>query len=261
MNTEETHIPNSQAQTNSITAGNPFATMGDPEEDDATGVKQGVDLVLLSAGSSNQSTTWRLLELLGEQARKALEERGRKVRFHTIHLSDLAAEVATSITTGRPTEGLQSSVDKVGEADGLIVGTPVYKASYSGLLKSFLDVLDDDILLSTPTLLSATGGTPRHGLVPDVEMRTLFAYFRALTIPTAVYAATEDWADPKAMGERIARAAEELGVAMDLDVRGATLQATGKRYRRTFDPRANTEDPAEGLDFDSDLMKLAAGGQ
>lgn len=218
-------------------------------------------LTLLSAGSSGQSTTWRLMEQLGEATRKALDERGRELKFRTIHLSALASEVASSIAAGRPSDGLEESVDKVLNADGLIVGTPVYKASYSGLLKAFLDVLDDDILLSTPVLLSATGGTPRHGLVPDVEMRPLFAYFRALTLPTTVYAATEDWADPKSLGERISRAAEELAVTMDLDVRGEVLEATGKRYRRTFDPRATTVDPAEGLDFDSDLMKLAAGGK
>ena len=197
---------------------------------------------------------------LGEATRVALENAGKRVRLQTIHLSGLAKEVGTSIAMGRPSAGLRGAVDKLGAADGVIVGTPVYKASYSGLLKAFLDVLDDDILLGMPTMLAATGGSPRHGLVPDDQMRPLFAYFRAFVTPTSVYAATEDWADPKMLSERVSRAGEELAAQMALDVRGAILKATGKRYRRSFDPTAGAADPDDGLDFDSDLMKLAAGG-
>ncbi len=218
------------------------------------------NLVLLSAGSSEQSTTWRLLMQLGEATRVGLENAGKKVAVQSVRLSPLAKEVGASIAMGRPSAGLQGAVDKLAAADGVIVGTPVYKASYSGLLKAFLDVLDDDILLGMPTMLAATGGTPRHALVPDDHMRPLFAYFRAFVTPTSVYAATEDWADPKTLGERASRAGEELAAQMALDVRGSVLQATGKRYRRSFDPTVNTADPDEGLDFDSDLMKLAAGG-
>ena len=54
-------------------------------------------------------------------------------------------------------------------------------------------MLDNDLIVAKPVLLAATGGTPRHALVIDDQMRPLFAYLRALTLPTSVYAAPEDW--------------------------------------------------------------------
>lgn len=219
-----------------------------------------LNLVLLSAGSSEQSSTWRLIGSLADATQRMLKDGGKEVRLHTIHLTKHAPQIADSIVAGRPNEALQPMVDVLSEADGLIIGTPVYKASYSGLLKSFLDVVEDDVLLATPTILSATGGTPRHALVPDDQMRPLMAFFRALTTPTSVYAATEDWADPNSLGSRIDRAAGELTVLMEAGVRRQTMTASGKGYRRSFDPRQNTADPTEGVDFDSDLMRLATGG-
>ncbi|WP_181008696.1 NAD(P)H-dependent oxidoreductase, partial [Streptomyces sp. SM12] len=81
----------------------------------------------------------------------------------------------------------------VTSADALIAVTPVYNASYSGLFKSFFDLVDPTALAGTPVIVAATGGTPRHSLVLDHAMRPLFGYLRALTVPTGVYAATADW--------------------------------------------------------------------
>lgn len=101
-------------------------------------------------------------------------------------------------------------------ADGLIAVTPVFSASYSGLFKSFFDVLtvlDKDAISGTPVLIAATGGTPRHSLVLEHALRPLFAYLRAVVVPTAVYAASEDWGADGLDG-RIERAAEELAGIM-----------------------------------------------
>lgn len=225
-----------------------------------TVLKKTANLVLLSAGSSEQSTTWRVLTQVGDATSKALGELGFTAKVNALHLVDIAQEVARSIASGRPTDGLQPAIDTLIAADGLIVGTPVYKASYSGLLKSFLDVLDDDMLLAVPTVVAATGGTPRHGLVPDQQMRPLLAYFRALVVPTSVYAATEDLADPAGLGQRIKRAGGELATQISLGTREQTLKRARGKYRRTFDARASKASWDEGLDFDSDLMRLAAGG-
>ena len=91
--------------------------------------------------------------------------------------------------------------------------TPVFSASYSGLFKTFFDVLDRDALAGKPVLLGATAGTARHSLVLEHAMRPLFAYLRAVTTPTAVFAASEDWASggaQPALVDRIERAAAEL---------------------------------------------------
>ena len=71
--------------------------------------------------------------------------------------------------------------------------TPVFQASYSGLFKTFVDVLDDGSLRGTPVLMAATAGTARHSLVLEHAMRPMFSYLKAVTVPTGVFAASEDW--------------------------------------------------------------------
>jgi FMN reductase len=81
----------------------------------------------------------------------------------------------------------------VADADGVIAVTPVFQASYSGLFKTFVDVLDDGALRGTPVLMAATAGTARHSLVLEHAMRPMFSYLKAVTVPTGVFAASEDW--------------------------------------------------------------------
>ena len=128
-----------------------------------------------------------------------------------IELGPLAVDTARAAVAGFPGEQLQAAIDRLAAADAIIAATPVYKAGISGLFKSFVDVLDNDLLVAKPVLLAATGGTPRHALVIDDQMRPLFAYMRALTLPTSVYAAPEDWGTTE-LGTRIERAATELAV-------------------------------------------------
>jgi FMN reductase len=109
---------------------------------------------------------------------------------------------------------LRDAVTAVEQADLLIVASPVYRGSYTGLFKSFFDVVDQRALAGTPVLLAASGGSERHALVVDHELRPLFAFFQALTVPTAVYATASDCTadllpDP-GLQDRIRRAAGEL---------------------------------------------------
>jgi FMN reductase len=105
-------------------------------------------------------------------------------------------------------------MDSVRRADALIAVSPIFNASYSGLFKSFFDLLDEDDLRDKPVLIAATGGTERHSLALEHALRPLFAYLRALVVPTAVYAAASDWGATStsegALAERIERAATEL---------------------------------------------------
>ena len=95
--------------------------------------------------------------------------------------------------------------------------TPIFTASYSGLFKSFFDVLDQDALAGKPVLIAATGGTARHSLALEHALRPMFTYLRAVVAPTAVYAASEDWASSGSddLAHRIARAAGELAELME----------------------------------------------
>ncbi len=109
---------------------------------------------------------------------------------------------------------LQRAVSALGEADGIVASTPVYKAGASGLFTSFFQVLDNDLLIAKPTVLAATAGTARHALVVDEQLRSLFAYLRTTTVPTSLFAAPEDWNDP-ALNKRVDRAARELLLLME----------------------------------------------
>jgi FMN reductase len=165
-------------------------------------------LVVVSAGLSVPSST----RLLADRLAAAVDGR-TPVDIQVVELRDLAVEIAHNFTNGFAGRSLAAALDAVTEADGLIVVTPVFSASYSGLFKSFFDVLEKDALAGKPVLIAATGGSARHSLVLDHALRPLFAYLRAVVVPTGVYAASEDWG-AEGLPERIERAAGELGALM-----------------------------------------------
>ena len=99
---------------------------------------------------------------------------------------------------------------KVADADAVIAVTPIFRASFSGLFKSFFDVLETDALVGKPVLIGATGGTARHSLALEYALRPLFTYLQAIVVPTAVFAAPEDWASENVLSERLARGGDEL---------------------------------------------------
>ncbi|MFJ4336870.1 FMN reductase [Streptomyces sp. NPDC088915] len=150
-------------------------------------------LVAVSAGLSSPSSTRLLADRLLRAARYRLAEQEYAVDVEVVELRGLAVDIANNLVTGFPSGRLQEAIDAVTGADGVIAVTPVFTASYSGLFKSFFDLVDPTALTGTPVLIGATGGTARHSLVLDHALRPLFAYLRALTVPTAVYAASEDW--------------------------------------------------------------------
>ena len=137
----------------------------------------------------------------------------------TIELRDLAHDIVNALLTGFPAPALREAIDQVLRADALIAVTPLYSGSYNGLFKSFFDVLDPGALAGKPVLIAATGGTARHSLALEHAIRPLFSYLRAITVPTAVFAATEDWGAAGGTGEglteRIERAGAELAALVD----------------------------------------------
>ena len=143
-----------------------------------------------------------------------LRDAGIEPATTVIELRDHAQDLSNNLLTGFASPTLQAAIDQVTGGDGLIVASPIFNASYSGLFKTFFDVLDKDALTGKPTLLGATAGTARHSLVLEHAMRPLFAYLRAVVAPTAVFAASEDWAGgdgtSRGLAERVDRAAGEL---------------------------------------------------
>ncbi|MET7303673.1 FMN reductase [Embleya sp. NPDC005575] len=175
---------------------------------------QPVKLAVVSAGLGKPSSTRMLGDRLAEATRRQLVDRGVEVDVHTVELRDVAVDIAHNLVTGFPPPGLRAAIETVTRADALIAVTPIFTASYSGLFKSFFDVLDNTALTGKPVLIAATGGTARHSLALEHALRPLFAYLRATVTPTSVYAATEDWGASAGAGDdlaaRIARAGGEL---------------------------------------------------
>ncbi|MDQ0307407.1 FMN reductase [Kitasatospora herbaricolor] len=175
-------------------------------------------LVVVSAGLSKPSSTRMLADRLA--ASTARRSGAGRVEVQVIELRDLATGIAENLVTGFPGAALREAVEAVALADGLIAVTPIFSASYSGLFKSFFDVIDNDALTGKPVLIAATGGTGRHSLALEHAVRPLFSYLRAIVVPTAVYAATDDWgsggdAHTDELPARIDRAAGELAGLMD----------------------------------------------
>ncbi|HEX6359069.1 FMN reductase [Actinophytocola sp.] len=165
-------------------------------------------LVVVSAGLTQPSST----RLLADRLATAVEARA-DVDVRVIELRDLAVDIANHLVTGFPSPVLGDAVRAVEEADGLITATPIFTASYSGLFKSFFDLIDFEALTGKPVLIAATGGTARHSLALEHALRPMFAYLHAVVVPTAVYAASEDWASGE-LSERVDRAAGELADLM-----------------------------------------------
>lgn len=172
-------------------------------------------IVVVSGGLSQPSSTRMLADRLAEATVADLATRGIDTVVEVVELRGLAHDVVDMTLTGYARPDLAAAQSALAGADGVIAVSPVYAASYAGLFKSFVDVLDPESLRGTPTLLGATGGTARHSLALEHALRPLFAYLHADVVPTSVFAATDDWADAgsddvKPLPARIARAAAEL---------------------------------------------------
>jgi FMN reductase len=166
-------------------------------------------IAVISAGLSTPSSTRLLADRLAAATVAALRERDVETRVQVVELREHARALADRLVTGFADTALQEALDVVAGADGIIAVTPVFTASYSGLFKTFIDVLGPDALAGRPVVVAATAGTARHSLVLDHALRPLFAYLRAVVAPTGVFAAADDWGET-GLAERSTRAANEL---------------------------------------------------
>ncbi|AEG44308.1 FMN reductase [Isoptericola variabilis] len=171
-------------------------------------------LVVVSAGLSQPSSTRLLADRLSAAAARELQSRGHGVSVENVELRDHAHAVVDAMLTGFPTGELARAMETLTRADGVIAVTPLFTTTYSGLFKSFVDIVDPDALTGMPVLLGATGGTPRHSLALEYSLRPLFTYLHADVVPTSVFAATDDWAGEgdrvNPLPRRIERAGREL---------------------------------------------------
>jgi FMN reductase len=185
-------------------------------------------LAVISAGLSQPSSTRMLGDRLAAATVARLEEKGVEVEVRTVELRDVAQDIMNNMLTGFASPKLEAVIDAVTNADGLIAVTPIFTTSYSGLFKSFFDVVDNGALTDMPVLIGATAGTARHSLALDYAIRPMFTYLHAVVVPTSVFAASEDWgsgADTiKTLPDRIDRAASELVPLVIASERSTTVR-------------------------------------
>jgi FMN reductase len=195
-------------------------------------------LAVVSAGLSQPSSTRMLSDRLAEATVRRLTERGIETQVDFVELRDIARDVTNNLIAGFPSPTLSNVIESVTGADGLIAVTPIFTTSYSGLFKSFFDVIEPTALDGMPVLIGATGGTERHSLALEYAMRPMFTYLHGIVVPTSVYAASVDWAGAgsgsqangahSGLQDRVERAAGEL----------AALVAASDRSMQIRDPFA-----------------------
>jgi len=202
-------------------------------------------ITVLSAGLGVPSSSRLLADQLAASAERQLTTAGYAVSVDVVELRDLAVEIANNFVTGYAAPRLAEVIAGVEASDGIIAVSPVFSASYSGLFKSFIDVLDPKSLDGKAVLLGATGGTDRHQMVLDYAMRPLFSYLRTRTAATGVFAGPQDWGTTgdggTPLSARIERAAGEFTTLLD----GAQ-------------PRQQ-QAPLESLPFEQLLAGISAG--
>ncbi len=183
-------------------------------------------LAVISGGLREPSSTRLLAGRIDAAVRAELVEAGVQATSSFVELRPLGRAIMDAMLTGFAGPELESAFETIAAADGVIAVTPAFNASFSGLFKSFFDVLPEHTLSDMPVLIAATGGTERHSLVLEHALRPMFSYLHAVVAPTGVYAATDDFgahAGTSGLAERIRKAAADF-------VR--LLRSCGSRSRR-----------------------------
>ncbi|MEX5268381.1 CE1759 family FMN reductase [Kocuria sp. CPCC 204721] len=216
-------------------------------------------LAVVTAGLSEDSTTTRLGEAIAQAASTTVENAGQHVDIKVIQLRDLAHGLTDMMITHVASRAVQDAIDTVLTADGLIAASPTYKASYSGLFKQFFDVIDESALENLPTVVAATGGSPRHSLVLDTAMRPLLSYLKALVLPLGIYAASEDWGHND-LQRRIDRVGASLGAMLLAGSRSSTGSTDGVSHGDAARPGLRREVKDEFSDVPDFASLLASVG-
>jgi FMN reductase len=140
----------------------------------------------LQAPSKTIALVEEILVVLGEHL---------PIDTHLIKLNELGPSFAGSLSRSGLPENVERELQRIETADLLVVASPVYRASFTGLFKHLFDFVDQYALVDTPILLAATGGSERHALIIEHQFRPLFSFFQALTLPLGIYAHDSDFTD------------------------------------------------------------------
>lgn len=149
--------------------------------------------------------------------RGILDELGEHVpiRSHVIELTQIGPDLAGALSRSEVSTVVEEELRRIENADVLVVASPVYRASFTGLFKHLFDFVEQYSLVDKPVLLAATGGGERHALIIEHQMRPLFGFFQALTLPIGVYASDTDFTNYRITSDAV-RERIELAVLRGL---------------------------------------------
>lgn len=145
-------------------------------------------IVAVSGSLGKPSRTRSLVEDIAERIALLTPS-----RIDVVDIAEIASDLGGAVSFSDIPAPVARAHALLAEADLVILGSPTYKGSYSGLLKHFLDLLDPAALKGKVTLLAATGGSDRHALVIEHQLRPLASFFETITVPAGVYVKDSDF--------------------------------------------------------------------
>jgi FMN reductase len=145
-------------------------------------------IVAVSGSLGTPSKTVTLAARIAAQIATHLD-----AEIHEVQIAKIGRELGTALSRKELGAEAAAAITLVESAGVLVVASPLYRATYTGLFKHLFDFVGQDALVDVPVVVSATGGNDRHSLAIDHAFRPLFAFFRAATVPTGIYATDKDF--------------------------------------------------------------------
>ncbi len=164
-----------------------------------------LSVVGVSGSTHAPSRTTALVSAVLDAVARDRGEAGERTDTHLVRVDRIGAELAGAVRRDALPASIEDDLRRIETADLLVVASPVYRASFTGLFKHLFDVIDQHALVGTPVLLAATGGSERHGLMIEHQLRPLFGFFQSLTLPNPVYASDADFTDYRVSNPDITR--------------------------------------------------------
>ena len=203
-----------------------------------------LNIVAVSGGLNSPSKTESLIQAILDELSEAIS-----IKVHFIKLSEIGPLLGGAIYRNQLPQRVQDDLAAVEAADALIVGTPVYRASFTGLFKHFFDFVEQTALVDVPVLLAASGGSDRHALVLEHQLRPLFSFFQAQTLPIGVYATDRDFTPEYTVKSEQLSDRVTLAVARALPI----LEWAPAKGQRAAATRAKTEQANQNLGINKQI--------
>ena len=207
-----------------------------------------LNIVAVSGGLNSPSKTESLIQAILDELSEAIS-----IKVHFIKLSEIGPLLGGAIYRNQLPQRVQDDLAAVEAADALIVGTPVYRASFTGLFKHFFDFVEQTALVDVPVLLAASGGSDRHALVLEHQLRPLFSFFQAQTLPIGEYATDRDFTPEYTVKSEQLSDRVTLAVARALPI----LEWAPAKGQRAAATRAKTEQANQNLGINKQIEQAA----